>query len=59
VKLLGSSVDWNYQTEPQKQLKNRRIRWPRGKVLGGSSSINFMMYMRGHRRDYESVGGAR
>jgi choline dehydrogenase len=53
VKLLGSSIDWNYVTEPQPQLKNRTIPLPRGKVLGGTSSINFMMYMRGHRGDYD------
>ncbi len=53
VKLTGSSVDWNYVTEPQAQLRNRTIRVPRGKVLGGTSSLNFMLYMRGHRRDYD------
>ncbi|MFB2552331.1 GMC family oxidoreductase [Ensifer soli] len=46
--------NWHYQTEPQVHLDGRRIRWPRGKVLGGSSSINGMMYMRGSRRDYDT-----
>jgi choline dehydrogenase len=45
--------NWNYVTEPQPGLDGRRIRWPRGKVLGGSSTINGMMYMRGHRADYD------
>jgi choline dehydrogenase len=48
------SINWNYRTEPQGRLGGRRIDWPRGKVLGGSSSINGMMYMRGHRRDYDA-----
>ncbi len=42
-KLLRSEVDWNYLTEPQKQLEGREIYWPRGKMLGGSSSMNAMM----------------
>jgi choline dehydrogenase len=51
--LQGSDVDWAYLTEPQPQLKGRRIAWPRGKVLGGTSSINAMVYMRGHRQVYD------
>lgn len=51
--LRDSELDWGYHTEPQPQLNNRRIHWPRGKVLGGSSSINAMMYIRGHRWDYD------
>src|SRR5690349_6420340 len=46
--LQHSDVDWAYYTEPQPQLKRRHIYWPRGKVLGGTSSINAMVYMRGH-----------
>lgn len=42
-KLFRSEVDWNYLTEPQKQLDGREIYWPRGKMLGGSSSMNAMM----------------
>jgi choline dehydrogenase len=38
--LQGSEVDWAYATEPQPQLQQRQIYWPRGKVLGGTSSIN-------------------
>jgi choline dehydrogenase len=48
------STNWNYESAPEPHLGNRRIAWPRGKVLGGTSSINGMMYIRGHRRDYDS-----
>ena len=46
-------VNWDYSTEPEPALGNRRLWWPRGKVLGGSSSINAMCYVRGHARDYD------
>jgi len=45
-------VNWKYQTEPEPALQNRSSYWPRGKVLGGSSSINAMVYIRGHARDF-------
>ena len=45
--------DWGYTTEPQAHLNQRAIELPRGKVLGGSSSINAMLYLRGHRGDYD------
>jgi choline dehydrogenase len=45
--------NWGYVTEPQQHLDGRQIKWPRGKVLGGSSTINGMMYMRGTRGDYD------
>ena len=45
--------DWGYDTEPELRLDNRRIEAMRGKVLGGSSSINVMAYVRGHRGDYD------
>lgn len=45
-------LNWGHQTEPQTQLNHRRLFWPRGRVLGGSSSINAMIYMRGHPQDY-------
>ncbi|NDY95592.1 GMC family oxidoreductase [Wenzhouxiangella limi] len=48
-----TSLNWNYQTEPEPQLNNRRLYWPRGRVLGGSSSINAMCFIRGHRSDYD------
>jgi choline dehydrogenase-like flavoprotein len=46
-------VNWNYYTEPEANLAGRRLWWPRGKVLGGSSSINAMCYIRGDARDYD------
>jgi len=46
-------TDWLYQTEPTAGLNGRSLRYPRGKVLGGSSSINGMIYMRGQQRDYD------
>ncbi|MFO1186405.1 MAG: choline dehydrogenase [Alphaproteobacteria bacterium] len=45
--------NWYYHTEPQKHLNGRRLFWPRGKTLGGTSSINGMVYIRGHARDYD------
>jgi choline dehydrogenase len=47
-------TDWLYQTEPDAGLNGRVLRYPRGKVLGGSSSINGMIYMRGQARDYDA-----
>ncbi|MFC4171402.1 GMC family oxidoreductase [Microvirga sp. GCM10011540] len=45
--------NWSYQTEPVAALHDRRLPWPRGKVLGGSSAINGLIYIRGHRRDFD------
>ena len=45
--------DWGYRTEPEPGLGGRRLACPRGKVLGGSSSINGMVYVRGHPRDFD------
>jgi choline dehydrogenase len=53
VNLLGSEVDWGYFSEPEPYLNNRKIFCSRGKVLGGSSSINFMTYIRGNPHDYD------
>eukprot|EP00057_Strongylocentrotus_purpuratus_P034104 XP_793933.1 PREDICTED: choline dehydrogenase, mitochondrial-like [Strongylocentrotus purpuratus] len=51
---LGSKTyNWYYHTVPQRNLNNREIFWPRGKVLGGTSSINGMVYVRGHADDYD------
>ncbi|MCY3880292.1 MAG: choline dehydrogenase [Rhodobacteraceae bacterium] len=47
------SVDWCYQTEEDPGLNGRRLDWPRGKVLGGSSSINGLLYVRGQPEDYD------
>ncbi|MEM6489510.1 MAG: GMC family oxidoreductase N-terminal domain-containing protein [Pseudomonadota bacterium] len=51
--LHNPKTDWCYRTEPDPGLQNRRIDWPRGKTLGGSSSINGLLYVRGQRQDYE------
>jgi len=54
AKMVGNKgINWDYHTEPQAQLDNRRLWWPRGRVLGGSSSINAMCYIRGDARDYD------
>jgi len=53
AKLFRSDMDWDYLTEPQKELDGREIYWPRGKVLGGSSSMNAMMWVRGFPADYD------
>ena len=45
--------NWGFWTEPQKHMNNRKLWWPRGKGWGGSSSINGMVYIRGHARDYD------
>ena len=44
-------INWNYQSEQEPDLSQRQVELPRGKVLGGSSSINSMVYMRGHPLD--------
>jgi choline dehydrogenase-like flavoprotein len=54
IGLLGTKrYNWYFNTEPQTNLNNRRLYWPRGKTLGGSSSINAMIYMRGVPADYD------
>jgi choline dehydrogenase len=53
-KLFRTEVDWNFSTEPQEHLKGRSLYWPRGKCLGGSSSMNAMIYTRGTRADYDA-----
>jgi choline dehydrogenase len=52
-KTWRTRLDWNYTTEPQPGLDGRKLFWPRGKLLGGSSSINAMIYIRGARADYD------
>ena len=47
------NVDWCYETEPDPGLNGRSIEWPRGKVLGGSSSLNGLLYVRGQPQDYD------
>jgi choline dehydrogenase len=55
-------LNWRYRTEPEPALDGRTLYWPRGKVLGGTSSINGMTFVRGQREDYEAwsalTGGA-
>jgi len=51
-------LNWSYHTEPEPQLQGRRLWWPRGKVLGGSSSINAMCYVRGVAGDYDRWAAA-
>ena len=46
-------ISWRYQSEPEPGLNNRRLAWPRGKLVGGTSSINGHVYMRGTREDYD------
>ena len=53
LQLFRSRFDWDYLTEPQPALNGRRIYWPRGKTLGGSSSLNAMMWVRGFAADYD------
>jgi choline dehydrogenase-like flavoprotein len=50
----NTRINWNYSTEPEPNLEGRRLWWPRGKVLGGSSSINAMCYLRGVPADYDA-----
>ncbi|TBN56836.1 glucose-methanol-choline oxidoreductase [Glaciihabitans arcticus] len=52
-KLFRTTLDWNYDTEPQTTLGGRSIYWPRGRMLGGSSSLNAMMWVRGFAADYD------
>jgi choline dehydrogenase len=53
AELPGSPVDWGYATEPQSACAGRRLAWPRGKVLGGTSALNGLAHIRGHRLDYD------
>ena len=46
-------TDWCYMTEPDPGINNRQLQWPRGKVLGGSSSLNGLLYVRGQKQDYD------
>lgn len=60
AKQFKSKLDWNFETEPEPHLNGRRIYQPRGKMLGGCSSMNAMMYIRGSRHDFDdwAAGGA-
>ena len=54
IELWGTKYDWDYYTVPQEGCNGRQIHWPRGKTLGGSSSLNGMIYVRGHWSDYNA-----
>jgi choline dehydrogenase len=51
--LAGPRFNWGYETVPQAAMKGRRMYWPRGRLIGGSSSVNAMVYMRGQPADYD------
>jgi choline dehydrogenase len=53
TKLFQTAYDWNYHTVKQPQAGGRELYWPRGRTLGGSTSINAMMWLWGHRADYD------
>jgi choline dehydrogenase len=57
-KLFRSEVDWDYATAPADELGGRSVYWPRGRTLGGSSSINAQMYVRGDRADFDGWAAA-
>lgn len=54
---LHKTLNWSYFTEPIPTMEGRRLYWPRGKMLGGSSSVNGMVYIRGHQRDFDHWAG--
>ncbi|MGJ5893881.1 choline dehydrogenase [Streptomyces sp. V2] len=56
--LIGGEHDWDYRTEPQPELDGRTIRCPRGRVLGGSSSLNAQVWTRGHQADFDGWAAA-
>lgn len=61
TKLTTPDVNWGFSTVPQPQMDNREMWYPQGRTLGGSTSINAMIYIRGHRADYddwEALGNA-
>ena len=51
---LGSDLDWQFETTPQCGLGGRTLAWPRGKVLGGTSALNFMTWNRANKEDYDA-----
>ena len=51
---IGTDIDWQFETTPQRMLRNRRLPWPRGKVLGGTSALNFMAWNRPNREDLDA-----
>ena len=53
TKLTTPDVNWGYSTVPQPEMNDRDMWYPQGRTLGGSTSINAMIYIRGHRADYD------
>jgi choline dehydrogenase len=53
AKLMGTKANWIFDTAPQKHMRGRRMFLPQGKVLGGSTSVNAMLYIRGNKLDYD------
>jgi choline dehydrogenase len=51
--MFHPTVNWRFYTEPEPQMNGRKVYWPRGRTLGGSSSINGLIYIRGQREDYD------
>ena len=51
---IGSKYDWQFETTCQLGLSGRTLKWPRGRVLGGTSALNFMVWTRGNREDYDA-----
>src|SRR5690348_16510783 len=51
--ICDPKVAWDFETKPVHEMRNRRISWPRGKTLGGSSSINGLIYIRGQSQDFD------
>ncbi|MBG6082405.1 choline dehydrogenase [Rubrivivax gelatinosus] len=51
--MWSERLNWRFHTEPQREMDGRRLYWPRGRTLGGSSSINGLIYIRGQREDYD------
>jgi choline dehydrogenase len=51
--LLNTRFDWAFRTVPQSELNHRQIGWPRGRGIGGTNSINYMMYVRGNPADFD------
>ena len=58
IELWRTAYDWAYETMPQKHASDRQLFWPRGKTLGGSSSLNGMIYVRGAASDYDGWAAA-
>jgi choline dehydrogenase len=58
IKQLKKTLDWGFTTAPQQHMNNRRIPYTRGKVVGGSSSVNGMLYLRGNKENYNEWAAA-